>query len=130
MRLFLSDKQWQKAASLLVGMYTLCVIGPAVAIAFSDSAISVNCLIDDHHETVKIHVHKDGLSHRHSIPRNDHDQAEKCCGLFGPIAIAPAIDFVVEPKFHTSRLTLQFASMLSGRSSDRIDRPPRSRSSL
>jgi hypothetical protein len=130
MRRFLSDSQWQRAASLLVVLYTLSVIGPATAIAFSDSATAAHCLTDDHLETAKIHVHQDGSTHQHSIPDDDHGQPGKCCGLFAPSAITPTIDFVVERQFHTAHLATRIAGALSGRSSDRIDRPPRSLLSL
>ena len=97
MRRFLSDRHVGKAASLLVVLYTLCVIGPAAAIAFGDSETAAHCLTDDHLEAAKIHVHQDGSSHQHSIPDDDHGQPGKCCGLFAPSAIAPAIDLVAEP---------------------------------
>lgn len=130
MRRVLSDRQWQRAASLLVVLYTLCVIGPAAAIAFGDSETAAHCLTDDHLEAAKIHVHQDGSSHQHSIPDDDHGQPGKCCGLFAPSAIALAIDLVAEPHSHSVHLTSHFARALSGRGSDRIDRPPRSLLSL
>src|SRR5674476_1286001 len=110
MRWFLDDRKRQRAASLLVVLYTLCVIGPATAIAVSDDATAAHCLTDNHletvapyvhqHDKVTIHVHQDGSSHQHSLPADDHGQPGKCCGLFAPSAITPAIDFVVEPRFH------------------------------
>src|ERR1019366_10086549 len=105
MRRILSDRQWQRAASLLVVLYTLCVIGPAAAIAFSDDETAAHCLTDDHLETAKVHVHQDGLSQQHSLPDDDHSQPGKCCGLFAPSAIAPAIDFVAEPHSQGVHLT-------------------------
>src|SRR5450759_1333100 len=123
MRRYLSNRQWQRAASLLVVLYTLCVIGPAAAIAFGDSATGAHCLTNDNLETVAIHVHQDGSSHQHSIPDDDHGQPGKCCGLFAPSAIAPAIDFVAEPHSHSVPLASVIARALSGRGSDRIDRP-------
>ena len=135
MRRFLSDRQWQKAASLLVVLYSLCVIGPAAAvasaaIAFNDSAVAAHCLTEDGLEAAKIHIHHDRSSHQHSLPDQDNGQLGKCCGLFALNAIAPAIGFVVEPSFQTSHLALLMAKMLAGRGSDRIDRPPRSLLSL
>src|SRR5450759_2047530 len=112
MRWFLDDRQRKRAASLLVVLYTLCVIGPATAIAFSDDATAAHCLTDDHLETATIHVHQDGSSHQHSLPADDHGQPGKCCGLFAPSAITPALEFVVEPRFHTSHLASLFAKML------------------
>src|SRR5450759_462342 len=126
MRRVLSDRQWQRAASLLVALYTLCVVGPAAAIAFGDSETAAHCLTDDHLETAKVHVHHDGSSHQHSLPDDDHGQPGKCCGLFAPSAIAPAIDFVAGPHSHGLHLASVITSALSGRGSDRIDRPPRS----
>jgi hypothetical protein len=114
MRRFLSDRQWQKAASLLVVLYTLCVIGPATAIAFNDTA-AAHGLTDDGLEAAKIHIHHDGSSHQHSFPDPDNGQPGKCCGLFALNAITPAIGFVVEPSFQTSHLAPLMANMLAGR---------------
>ena len=127
MRRFLDDRKRQRAASLLVVLYTLCVIGPATAIAFSDDATAAHCLTDDHHETVKVHVHQGRVEPSAcSAPGDDQGQAGKCCGLFGPSTIAPTIDFVVWRQPHTSHLASVFAGVLSGRGSDRVDRPPKS----
>jgi hypothetical protein len=130
MRRILSDRQWQKAASLLVVLYTLCIIGPAAAFASNDSATAAHCLTDDHLETAKIHVHHDGSSHRHSLPDSERGEAGKCCGLFALNAITPAIGFVVEPHFQASHLAPLVARFLAGCGSNRIDRPPRSLLSL
>lgn len=130
MRRFLSDKRWRKAAGLLVALYALCVVGPAAAITFGDIETGAYCFTDDHLETVKIYVHQDGSSHRHFLPADDHGQPGKCCGLFAPSAIAPAIDFVAEPHIHSLPLASVIARSLSGRGFDRIDRPPRSLLSL
>lgn len=130
MQWFLNDRQRQKAGILLAVLYTLCVIGPAAAIAFSDDAAAAHCLTDDHLETVKGHVHQDGAGHQHSAPDDDHGQPNKCCGLFSVNAIAPAIDFVVERQPYTPHVASFFGKMLFGRGSDRIDRPPRSLRSL
>src|SRR5450759_1216772 len=140
MRRFLSDRHWQKAASLLVVLYTFCVVGPAAAIAFAANATAEHCFTADHlepvaphvhqHATATVHVHQDGSSHQHSIPDGDHSQPGKCCGLFAPSAIAPAIDFLSEPHSHRLPLASVIARSLSGRGSDRIDRPPRSLLSL
>src|SRR3974390_1886843 len=120
MRRLLSERHWRLATSLLVALYTLCAVGPAAAITLGDSATDAHCFTDDHLETTTIHIHHDGSSHQHSLPDAHHGQPGKCCGLFAPSAIAPAIDFVTEPRLHSLSLASVIARALAGRGFDRI----------
>jgi hypothetical protein len=130
MRKLFDDRQSQTAVRLLIVLYTLCVIGPATAIASSDDAIAAHCLTDNQVEAVTNHVRQDGTSHKHSVPGEDQGNPGKCCGLFSLSALAPTIDFFVERQPHTLQLAPVFAKAHSGRGSDRIDRPPKSFLSL
>jgi hypothetical protein len=127
----LTSKWRWRAASILVVLYALCVAAPTAALALSDKSVPVHCLTDDHHMIGTDNVHNDGSSHQHSSTGDDdHGQPGKCCGLYGLSAIVPDIDFIVGQRPPVSHLASLIANNLSGRGSDRIDRPPRSLLSL
>jgi hypothetical protein len=124
--------QWRRrVASLLVVLYALCLAAPTAFLAFSDGSAPAHCLTDDHHGIGTNHVHQDGSSHHHSSTGDDdRGQPGKCCGLFCLSALAPADDFAARQHPPVAHPTSLFAASLSGRTSDRIDRPPRSLLSL
>lgn len=135
----LLTRKWRwRAASLLVAAYALCVVAPAAAMVISSSNIAAHCLTDEHHGVAAVHshVHADGMAHSH--PGNDHPankaddngQPGQCCGLFCLSAIAPDLQKVTATPPATSPVAATIADCLSGRGSDRIDRPPRSLESL
>ena len=116
---------WRKgAATLLVALYALCVAMQTAALAASDGPLAAHCLSNGHNDTVA-HL-GDAGGHQHSLP-GDADQGTlaKCCGLFGASAIAPSFDPVAMPMAHTTDVAMPPSANLFGRSSDRIDRPPR-----
>src|SRR5215475_8725251 len=62
-----------KAALVLAALYTLCILAPAAAFAFSTNPHVAHCLTEGHvgiHDHGKAHVHADGTAHHH-----DHDGA-------------------------------------------------------
>ena len=126
---WLTRKQRWRAASLLVALYALCLATPTAVVALGLNAIPAHCLTDDHDAGV-VHSHH-GSAHHHSGGTADHgDHEGKCCGLFGITAIAPeAATFSMPPAPATQQQAL-IAASLSGRGSERIDRPPRSHLSL
>lgn len=118
-------RKWRwRAASLLVVLYALCLTAPTAVLAFSNASEPAPCLTDDHHGLGTIHVHQDGSSHRHQN-NGDHGQAGKCCGLFCLSAIAPDVGFIAGPQPLVAAIASRFATAMTGRGSDRIDRPPR-----
>jgi hypothetical protein len=125
-------RKWRwRAAIVFVALYALCLATPAIVLAFGTTDLPTHCLTDDEHGIGTIHVHDDGSSHHHSnTGSTGHNQSGKCCGLFGSIAIAPTIDFIVVQLAPIVQLAASPAKSLSGRGSDRIDRPPRSALSL
>ena len=125
-------RKWRwRAAVAFVALYALCLAAPTAVLAFSTQTLPAHCLNDDEYGIGAIHVHEDGSSHHHSNTGGvDHDQSGKCCGLFGSIAITPVVDFIVEQHAPVSQFAASNAKSLSGRGSDRIDRPPRSNLSL
>ena len=122
--------QWRgRAASLLVALYALCLVTPTAALAFSASPAAAHCLTDDsNHGVGSKHVHADETSHRHSNTGDDEKgQTGNCCGLFCLSVIAPpVVDLVARQLPPATHLPSLFMESLSGRGSDRIDRPPRS----
>ena len=117
--------KWRKgAAALLVALYALCVVTPVAALAASDGAMAAHCLSEGHRDMAA--HHGDGAGHPHSLPGDD-DRATpaKCCGLFGVSAIAPSFNVVATPMARATDVAMPPAASLFGRSSDRIDRPPR-----
>jgi len=123
--------QWRwRVASLLVVLYALCLAAPTAVLAFNQASVPAHCFTDDQHGIGAIHVHEDGSSHRQSGTGDDQGQPGKCCGLFSVSAIAPAIDFVAGQNPPVSHRPSLLAQSLSGRGTDRIDRPPRSPLSL
>jgi hypothetical protein len=130
--LALLTSKWRKrAAAIMVVFYGLCLVAPVTAFAFSDGSMSAHCLSDDHHDMGVVHDHQDGADHRKSGPGDD-DQGYpgKCCGLFGVSAIAPSFDVVAMPMAQVSHVVMPAAESLFGRSTSRIDRPPRFLQSL
>jgi hypothetical protein len=132
-----------RLACASAALYALCVLVPAAALAFAGAA--AHCLTEPglahvHHAGVepKSHVHHDGSAHSHAAPSphahadgeapHDHDAAGKsdgnCCGLFCVSAIGQR-----SPDFTTTRIVATHAACVladarTGRSPDRIDRPP------
>lgn len=120
----LTSKWRRRAATLLVALYALCVVAPVAAFAVSDGSMPAHCLTDDHQGMGA--NHGDGASHQHSgLGDDDHGYPGKCCGLFGVSAIAPQFDVVAMHVVRASDVAMPAAESLFGRSSSRIDRPPR-----
>jgi hypothetical protein len=114
------------AASLLVALYALCVATPAAVLALGQSSLSAHCLAGDQ-TAAAAHMHNDGASHHHpgSNTHND-DHEDKCCGLFGVIAIVPQLNAFSVPRAAALNQPWPISGHLTGRSSKRIDRPPKS----
>src|SRR5262245_33987383 len=131
----LQKKLRVKAAFFVAMLYVFCVITPPIALAFTDRASAAHCLADDHHGTGAQHMH--GQKHVHddgNVPGlGDHDdkgKTDNCCGLFCVTAGAiPSLPVITEPS-HTITMKAGLDGVLRNRTSDRIDRPPRSLLSL
>lgn len=124
MLVLLTSKWRQRAATVLVTLYALCLLAPATVFAFSDSSAPAHCLTTtDHHM---------GLSEGsgpsdHGDAGHDQDQGllGKCCGLFCVTAAAPEFNMMIEPATPASAIAATVVEDLFGRSSSGIDRPPR-----
>ena len=131
-----------KAAIVLAALYTLCILAPSAAFAFSTNPGVAHCLTEGHvgmhdhgakHEHGgKLHVHADGTAHQHhddgAVPQpsgNDGKAAiATCCGLFSVVAIPgePVPSFGFESL--ASVVLPVLGEALSGRGPERINRPP------
>jgi len=125
-------RKWRwRAARLLVVLYALYLVAPAAAFTFGHSSLPAHCLTGDLDGVGTIHLDQHRSKHHHSGGSDDHDgQVGKCCGLFGLSAIAPAVDFIIAHQLPVSPSPSLIARILTGRGSDRIDRPPKSRLAL
>jgi hypothetical protein len=123
-----------KAAIVLAALYTLCILAPAAAFAFSTNPHVAHCLTEGHvgvHDHGKAHVHADGAAHHH-----DHDGAEppsgddeksrvaSCCSLFSVVAIPGGPGLTLGLYNPASIVLPVLADALSGRGPERINRPP------
>lgn len=126
----LTRKQRWRVASLLVALYTLCLAAPTTVLALGQGPFPAHCLTGDH-DSLVAHVHDAGtIDHRSGGKADDGHHEGKCCGLFGVTAIASEVGAIVTPLTPASRQSSIAVANLTGRNSDRIDRPPRSPLSL
>ncbi len=128
---WLTGKRRWRTAALLVGLYALCLATPTAVLAFSHGAIPAHCLTQDDQVAAAVHVHHDGTTHQHPAGKHDDgDHSDRCCGLFSVSAIAPDLVVLPTPHHPAMQRSSLAADSLTGRGSDRIDRPPRSHPSL
>jgi hypothetical protein len=117
-----------RAAFVLAVLYSLCVIVPPLALAFTDGSAAAHCMTDDHHGMPHVHGSKHFDHEGGSVGNSsDHDKgkSENCCGLFCVTAGAvPSVPALTEPD-RTIAMNVVLAGFLGGRATDRIDRPPR-----
>lgn len=130
-RLTVGMRSW--AATVLVALYSLCVLAPAVPFAFGDGAKAAHCLTEDKgglaHVHSKAHVHPDGTAHKHFDDGDEHSTSSQCCGLFCLSGLTPSNDLPVAHHDLLSVPSLNAIGLL-GRGPDRLYRPPDSLLSL
>jgi hypothetical protein len=123
-----------KAAIVLAALYTLCILAPAAAFAFSTNPHVAHCLTEGHvgiHDHGKAHVHADGTAHHHdhdgAAPPSGDDEKSRvasCCSLFSVVAI-PGEPGLSLGLYNPASIVLPvLADTLSGRGPERINRPP------
>jgi len=135
------------AASILAGLYALCVLAPAAAFAFGDGQHAAHCLTDDNHGLgafhshqddghrhggTKVHVHEDGTIHDHSKSKHDHGKSSgaQCCGLVCLSALPAMLADMPSPPLPTALEVFADQDSVSGEAPDRLYRPPISLLSL
>jgi hypothetical protein len=124
-----------KAAIVLAALYTLCILAPSAAFAFSTSPGVAHCLTEGHvgiHDHGgKVHVHADGTAHHHNhdgaAPPSGDDEKSRvasCCSLFSVVAIPGEPGLSLGLYSPASTVLSVLADALSGRGPERINRPP------
>ena len=130
---------WRRTlGALVVALYALCVMLPTAAVAASRSPVAEHCLGEHRHIAAADHEHAVAAGHAHhehgaaheEPTGQDRGQSEKCCGLFGVIALAPDFQVVSIRLTQSSDLVVAHVASLLGSRGDRIDRPPRDLLSL
>jgi len=105
-------------------------VAPPIAVAFAPTGNAVYCLThaenaighDDEDHALDDH-HPGGLDHvKHS--HGDGDHKSHCCGLFCVTALAPSLGHVFEHTWFRTPVFFGLQTSFSGRTPDRIDRPP------
>jgi hypothetical protein len=133
-----------RLACASAALYALCVLVPAAASAFAGAA--AHCLTETgpahvHRagvEPVKPHIDDDGPAHSHAASSpHEHAGGEaphdrdaggesggNCCGLFCVSAIGQRSPDFTATRIVATHAACALAVVLTGRSPDRIDRPP------
>jgi len=128
-----------RAALTFALVYTLCVVAPPLALAFSDGTVAAHCLTEDHgvstehafdvHDRSDVHVntvadeHADAVAPSHNEKKHDHHSGT-CCGLFCHAA-APNVQINFGSERVSGSLVLPaLCEHLAGRGPDRVSRPP------
>ena len=124
-----------KVAIVAAALYTLCILAPAAAFAFSASPGVAHCLTEGHvgvHDHGgKVHVHADGIAHQHghdgAVPPsgdNEKSRVVACCSLFSVVAISGEPGLSLGLYSPASIVPPILTDALSGRGPERINRPP------
>jgi hypothetical protein len=124
-----------KAAIVVAALYTLCILAPSAAFAFSANPGVAHCLTEGHlgvHDhSGKVHVHADGTTHQHdddgaASPSGDNEKSRvaTCCSLFSVVAISGEPGLSLGLYSPSSIVSAILADALSGRGPERINRPP------
>jgi hypothetical protein len=111
-------------------------VAPPIAVAFAPTGNAVYCLTHaenaighDDHDQAADQQHPGDLGHvKHSHGGGDHKS--HCCGLFCVTALAPSLGHVFEHTWPPTPVFFGLQTSFSGRTPDRIDRPPISRLSF
>jgi hypothetical protein len=130
-------------ATAFVGLYSLCVLLPAAALAFNDAP----CVLKQH-GVMQPHVHASSVTHQHAAHEHaDHQHpgdaqhspaaatdsgndaqppAPKCCGMAFFAAVAPEPGFMPAAPALAGRHGLAINQALAGLPPDELIRPPKS----
>jgi hypothetical protein len=127
-----------KAAIVLAVVYALCVLAPSATFAVAAPAAIAHCLQEDHgfvapaHHEGATHQHTDGTAHEHdgdhaAITHADNgheDHGKSCCGLLSAVGITGDPPYTIGALTVASLLLPVLPGAMSGRSPERINRPP------
>jgi hypothetical protein len=115
-------RRW--AATALVAIYALGILGPAAAFAHADTASIVHVLIEAHGGFLTPHFHNDGRDHDHS-KKTKADQGHQCCGVTSISGLEPDADISLVALPLVTTVAWPTEQRISDYTLDRLDRPPR-----
>jgi hypothetical protein len=140
-----------RAALTLITLYSLCVLGSPLAVAFAGNMAELPCFTGEHHGAVAeevdasvplassehtyhsgVHVHDQAMVHQaidHSPPQHHGDGQHKqrmsaCCGVLCFTAVTHELAAPTGELPKRSVIVEALPVNLSGRAPERIDRPP------
>jgi hypothetical protein len=123
-----------RVAIWIAALAVFAFVAPPIAVALSPTQHAVYCLTHDDHaigdsaEDQAVDHHKTGdLDH---AKHEGTDQKARCCGLFGVTALPPGFGHVFAYGWTHTPVFFGLQASFSGRTPDRIDRPPISRLSF
>jgi hypothetical protein len=133
---FLRMRQLLVTRLIVAALYAVCIVAPHAAVALNKSA--AHCLTDSqaahvhqHGDSAPAHVHADGAVHHHAEIAPDqaspgnHSPEGMCCGLFCLTGlVAPASALSASAPILAGPIVAGPDYALSGRSPDRITKPP------
>jgi hypothetical protein len=119
-----------RAAIWVAAVAVLAFVAPPIAVAFAPAKNAVYCLTHDDHaigrddqDHAADHHHPGGLDHVKHSP-GDGDHKSHCCGLFCVTALAPSLGHVFKHTWSRAPVLFELQTSFSGRTHERIDRPP------
>lgn len=133
---YLTSKLRFRAALFVAVLYAFTMLVPHAAVALTGPNGAIHCLTvqnSGHEQTVKAHVHEDGVTHTHSsqapesAPNSDDASGPvaACCGLFCAAGMVVSDARVLTPGLVTAIVTSGFPPrQVAGTGPDRINRPP------
>jgi hypothetical protein len=141
-----------RAALALIALYSLCVLGSPLALAFAANRAGLPCFTGEHHGAAAEpaypqvhlangdhahhsggHAHREGMVHQplgHSAPAPHGDDSPHkqrigaCCGVLCFTAMTTEFAALVREIPQRSVVVEVLQANLSGRAPGRIDRPP------
>jgi hypothetical protein len=118
-------KKFQRwAATVLVAVYALGVVGPAAAFAHANTTSIIHVLSEAHGGFLTIHFHNDGRD-------RDHDQSKKpghahpCCGATSIFGLQACADIFLVALPLATGVAWPDDRRAPANNLDRLDRPPR-----
>ena len=125
MLVWLTKRLRQRAATLLVVLYAICLLAPSAVFALADGPRESHCLTQANHGLATTHFDHGGATHEHPQKSDDDKgQLNHCCGLFCLAALAPTIDLAIGQSPVGSSLVATLEDSIAHGAPARLDRPP------
>ena len=116
-------RRWGTA--VLVAIYALGILGPAVAFAHANADSVIHVLSESHGGFLTLHFHHHGGGDLDQSKKPGSGHAHQCCGVTSISALEPGADVSLIPLTLESAVAWPSEPRVSGRKLARLDRPPR-----